>query len=107
MSSSLSVPPRSLDYGYTCKIWAAAELERKYLGGKYYTWFARELNPAGDGSRPPNGESSNPVVLYLALDTAVKRKDVNHTKIKDLRAGLLRVISRYVPRQKLGAHLSA
>jgi hypothetical protein len=79
----------------------ACELERKYLGGKYYTWFARELNPVGDGTRPPNGDSSNPVMLYLALDTAVKRKDVNHSKIKDLRAGLLRVISRYVPDRNL------
>lgn len=101
MPSSLTVPPRISDYGYTCKIWMAAELERRYLGGKYYTWFARELNPVGDGSRPPNGESSNPVVRYLALDTAVKRKDVNHTKIKDLRAGLLRVMSRYVPDHSL------
>jgi hypothetical protein len=83
----------------------ACELERKYLGGKYYAWFARELNPIGDGSRLPNGESSNPVLLYLALDTAVKRKDVNHSKIKDLRAGLLRVISRYVPDRNLAAIL--
>jgi hypothetical protein len=97
MSSSLIIPALSSGYGYTCKIWMASELERRFLGGKYYTWFARELNPVGDGTRPPNGESSNPVLIYLALDTAVKRKDVNHSKIKDLRAGLLRVISRYVP----------
>jgi hypothetical protein len=87
MSSSLAFPLRASAYGYTCKIWRACELERKFLGGKYYTWFAREMNPMGDGTRPPNGESSNPVSLYVALDTAVKRKDINHSKIKDLRAG--------------------
>src|SRR5277367_3338972 len=96
MPSSLNAPSRISAYGYTCKIWMACELERKFLGGKYYTWFARELNPLGDSTRPPNGESSNPIVLYTALDTAVKRKDVNYSKIKDLRAGLLRVISRDV-----------
>jgi hypothetical protein len=92
----LSSPPEAVRYGYTCKIWMASELERKFLGGTYYVWFAREINPVGDSTRPPNGESSNPLVIYSALDTAVKRKDVNHPKIKDLRAGLLRVISKYV-----------
>ncbi len=105
MSSSLGPPPKITSYGYTCKIWMACELERKFLGGKYYTWFARELNPVGDGSRPPNGESSNPILLYLALDTAVKRRDANHSKIKDLRAGLLRAISRYVPDRNLAVTL--
>lgn len=104
MLPALIAPSRSTHYAYTCKIWMACELERKFLGGKYYTWFARELNPAGDGARPPNGESSNPALLYLALDTAVKRKDGNHSKIKDLRAGLLRVISRYVPDRNFGPH---
>ena len=79
----------------------ASELERKFLGGIYYVWFAREINPVGDSARPPNGESSNPLIIYSTLDTAVKRKDVNHPKIKDLRAGLLRVISKYVaPRDR-------
>jgi hypothetical protein len=96
MPSALSNPPASVGYGYTCKIWMACEIERKFLGGKYYAWFARELNPVGDGSHPANGESSNPLNIYSTLDTAVKRKDVNHAKIKDLRAGLLRVISKYV-----------
>jgi hypothetical protein len=48
MPSALSNPPASVGYGYTCKIWMACEIERKFLGGK------------------------------------------------DLRAGLLRVISKYV-----------
>jgi hypothetical protein len=41
----------------------------------------------------------------LALDTAVKRRDVNHSKIKDLRARLLRAISRYVPDRNLAETL--
>jgi hypothetical protein len=96
MPGALSDPPLSTSYGYSCKSWMAREVERKFLGGKYYAWFARELNPVGDSSRTPNGESSNPLHIYSTLDTAVKRKDVNHAKIKDLRAGLLRVISKYV-----------
>jgi hypothetical protein len=105
MPSSLSSPPTRTDFGYKCKIWMACELERKFLGGRYYTWFARDLNPVGDASRPPNGESSNPILLYLALDTAVKRRDVNHSKIKDLRARLLRTISRYIPDRNLAETL--
>ena len=37
-----------------------------------------------------NGDSSNPLMLYLWLDRAVKLGDVNHPKIKDLKAGLQR-----------------
>ena len=96
MPSALSDPPLCSSYGYTCKIWMAREIERQFLGGKYYAWFARELNPIGGGSRTANGESSNPLNIYSTLDTAVKRKDVNHAKIKDLRAGLLQVISIFV-----------
>jgi hypothetical protein len=56
----------------------------------YYAWFAKELNPMA------NGPSSNPLALYETLDTAVKKKDVNHPKLKDLRANLLRLIHRSI-----------
>ena len=56
----------------------------------YYAWFAKELNPMA------NGPSSNPLALYETLDTAVKKKDVNHPKLKDLRANLLWLIHRSI-----------
>jgi len=80
-------PPAPARYGYTTKIWLASELDRLQFGGHYYVWFALELNPI------QNGESSNPLLLYRDIDTAVKKKDLNHSKIRDLRAKLLRVIA--------------
>jgi hypothetical protein len=34
--------------------------------GWYYVWFSLELNPIR------NGDSSNPLLLYWKIDTAVK-----------------------------------
>jgi len=85
------VTPTSLSrYGYATKVWLAAQLEFLHLGGSYFVWFARELNPV------QNGESSNPLLLYKEIDTAVRKQDLNHPKIKDLRANLLSVVARFV-----------
>src|SRR6202011_937454 len=58
-----------------------------------------ELNPLA------NGPSSNPLSLYETLDTAVKKKDVNHPKLKDLRANLLWLIHRSISDRTLGRQL--
>jgi len=83
-------PPAPARYGYATKIRLASELDRLLLAGRYYVWFSLELNPVR------NGESSNPLVLYRQIDTAVKKNDVNHPKIKDLRVSLVDVIVRLV-----------
>jgi hypothetical protein len=86
----LQDPPKaSKGFGFACKVWMAVELER-VLGDRYYTWFSRELNPIN------NGDSSNPIELYRMLDRAVKTKDWNHPKVKDLRAKLLVVIDQEI-----------
>ena len=77
-------------YGFSCKVWLAYQMERHYLDETYFVWYARELNPVG------NGDSSNPLEIYQDIDRAVKANDHNHPKIKDLRAGLLRIIDRFV-----------
>lgn len=88
---SLFTPlPVHIPCGYTCKIWIASQLERHYLGGLYYVWFARELNPVG------NGDSSNPLEIYVTVDRAVKNRDLNHPKLKDLRAELLGVVRLFI-----------
>ncbi|HYM10518.1 MAG TPA: hypothetical protein VEU62_07295 [Bryobacterales bacterium] len=66
----------------------ARQLEEKHLGGHYHVWFSQELNPI------QNGDSSNPAWLYLTIDRAVKKGDVNHPKIRDVRAKLVRVVTR-------------
>jgi hypothetical protein len=83
-------PPAPARYGYATKIWLASHLEDLQFGGRYYVWFSLQLNPL------QNGESSNPLLLYRQIDTAVKKNDVNHPKIKDPRANLLVAIARFV-----------
>jgi hypothetical protein len=85
-----AIPTRQY-YGYTCKIWLAYQLEKEHLGENYYVWFAKELNPI------ENGDSSNPLELYAMMDRAVKKRDLNHPKLKDLKAGLLNIIKRSHP----------
>jgi hypothetical protein len=87
---SFTAPPLLGKYGYACKTWIASELEKTQFDCKYYVWFALKLNPV------QNGDSSNPLLLYRELDTAVKKKDVNHTKIKDHRATLLMLVLRFI-----------
>jgi len=83
-------PTPSSQYGYACKVWLAYQLELSEFGGIHYVWFARELNPVH------NGDSSNPLLLCREIDTAVKKGDSNHAKIKDLRANLLTVVTRKI-----------
>ena len=83
-------PLLSVDQGFACKIWIAAQIEKHYLGGKYYVWFCQSLNPID------NGDSSNPLQLYLTVDRAVKTGDDAHPKIKDLRINLLWAIKTLI-----------
>ena len=89
-SSLFSPIPIRTPYGFACKIWVAYQLEKHYLGGLYYVWFARELNPI------ENGDSSNPLTIYETVDRAVKKRDINHPKLKDFKAGLLDVVNRLI-----------
>ncbi|MDP8982842.1 MAG: hypothetical protein M3O35_19885 [Acidobacteriota bacterium] len=96
----LKNPLRTNMFGFTCQSWISCALIRGLremeglrdadLAQVYYAWFARELNPLA------NGPSSNPLTLYEMLDSAVKKKDVNHPKVKDLRANLLRPVNRSI-----------
>jgi hypothetical protein len=88
MPPLLAAPARPGLQGYSCKAWIAREVEEKHLRGHHYVWFSQELNPI------QNGDSSNPAWLYLTIDRAVKKSDVNHPKIRDVRAKLLRVVAR-------------
>ena len=84
----LSSPPVPGQHGYACKVWIARDIEQRHLGGRYYVWFSKQLNPL------QNGDSSNPISLYLSIDRAVKLRDANHPKIKDLRANLRQAVGR-------------
>jgi hypothetical protein len=97
-TSLLESPPARSPYGFGCKVWIAYQLEKHYLGGIHFVWFAKELNPLS------NGDSSNPLIIYTDFDRAVKKRDVNHPKLKDFKARLLEVIARLVkPKDPSGA----
>jgi hypothetical protein len=89
MQTDILALPNPGRYGFTCKVWLAAELDR-VLGDRYFVWFSTELDPID------NGDSSNPLELYRMLDRAVKRKDWNHPKVKNLRAKLLVAIDQEI-----------
>lgn len=88
----LKPPVRDNTLGFTCKIHVAAVLEREFLGGKYFVWFAHSLNP------PQNGQSSNPLDIYIGLDQAIRKRDENNPKLKEFRTKLLAVIARELPK---------
>ena len=90
MSIPLQLPSPSTSFGFACKVWIAYRLEARYLGRTYFAWFSRELNPIG------NGDSANPLELYREIDRAVKKNDVNHPKLKDLKTNLLEIVSRVI-----------
>jgi len=92
----MSTPKGVAAKGYTTKILLASEIVRLHLEGKHYVWFACELNPI------QNGDSSNPLLLYREIDTAVKKRDVNHPKIKDLKANLLIMVVGDIEPTNLG-----
>ena len=74
----------STKVGYACQTVLADRVNDFLHKGVYHCWFATELNPMG------NGDSSNPSWLYLIIDRAVKQDDSSHSKIKDIRANLMR-----------------
>ena len=88
-SDRFAGPSSAGNYGFTCQIWLATRLQT-HLGNVYHVWFAREFNPLR------NGDSSNPLEMYADMDKAVKRHDINHPKLKDLRARLLDLVNRRI-----------
>lgn len=72
--------------GFGCKTALARQIAERHFARRHYTWFSKELNPI------QNGDSSNPLKLYESIDRAVKMGDVNHPKIKDLRASLMQAL---------------
>lgn len=82
------VGPPTNAVGYSCQVRLALYLNANYYGDRHYMWFSTELNPV------MNGDSANPLWLYLAVDRAVKLGDVNHPKIRDLKEKLQRGVDK-------------
>lgn len=72
--------------GFACKTVLARQIAEHHFERRHYTWFSSELNPI------QNGDSSNPLKLFETIDRAVKLGDVNHPKIKDMRANLMQAL---------------
>ena len=76
-------PGHSLLYGYFCQTWLAREVNEFLHAEHYYCWFAAHFNAIA------NGDSANPLWLYLTLERAVEQGDTNNAKVKDVRTNLL------------------
>lgn len=82
MAIDIPNPPISGHYGYSCQTWIAFYMNQVYFEGVHWVWFSSELDPL------KNGDSSNPLWLYLTRDRAVKSGDANHAEISRLRNNL-------------------
>ncbi len=78
--------------GYSCQTHLAWTLYEQHYDDKdhCYLWFSTEVNPQ------TVGPSSRPLRIYQDLDEAVKVRDPNELKIRDLRIRLQRVVDRRV-----------
>ena len=76
-------PGHSPLYGYSCQTWLARQVNEFLHPERYYCWFAAHFNAVA------NGDSANPMWLYLTLDRAVEQGDINNAKVKDVRMNLL------------------
>lgn len=93
MSKAISLRQLTVtgDQGFACKVWLARVLEEDYLNAEYFVWFSASLNPDA-----PTGRSSNPLLIYEELDTAVKRGDDNHAKVQSVRTSLRQAVRQIV-----------
>lgn len=94
-------PPSQGAVGYSCQPWISRLVNEFLHPGSYYCWFASEFDPIR------NGDSSSPAWLYLTIDRAVKQNDVNHPKIKDIRANLMRAVVRELACQGCEEHTAS
>ena len=79
-------------YGYSCQTWLARQVNEFLHPGRYYCWFAGHFNAMA------NGDSANPMWLYLTLDRAVEQGDINNAKVNDARTKLLFAATRELRR---------
>ena len=76
-------PGHSPLYGYSCQTWLARQVNESLHPGRYYCWFAAQFNAMA------NGDSANPMWLYIDLDRAVEKGDINNAKVEKVRTNLL------------------
>jgi hypothetical protein len=80
----------SKNFAYSCQTWLAARVNDYLHPGEFYCWFSTDFNPY------LNGDSSNPLWLYMTLDRAVKQGDFNQAKVRDVRTGLMRAAEQFL-----------
>lgn len=83
-----SYPGHGSKFGYSVQTWIAKVVNEYLHPGSYFCWFAMSFNAMR------NGDSANPIWIYLILDRAVAQGDGNNAKLKDVRANLLHVVDR-------------
>lgn len=71
------------EHGYTCQTWLSKTIADNYFGGKYRVWFATSINPTN------NGNSSNPIKLYMELVDIVEKNDIHHSRFIEIKNRLI------------------
>ena len=84
------------NYGFSTKAVIAEWLDERLsiltqgeIG--YFAWFALRPNPID------NIDSSNPVLIFVDIDTAIQRNDYSHKKVDDLRTAMMAQIYSLLP----------
>lgn len=88
-------------YGYSCQAWLAKQVNELLHAGKYYCWFATSLNSFA------NGDDSNPIMIYMTVDRAIKQGGFNNAKIKDIRLNLMRAVNKELARQQRSTEIAS
>lgn len=81
-------PGHPTAFGYSCQTWIAKQINEVLHPNSYFCWFSKRFNAMA------NGDSSNPIWIYLILDRAVEQGDENNAKVKDVRLNLVLAVER-------------
>ena len=81
-------------HGYSCQTLLARQINELIHSGNYYCWFATSLDSF------ENGDDSNPILIYVTIDRAIKQKGANNAKIKDVRLNLMRAVKKELRKQQ-------
>ncbi len=94
-------PGHPAAFGYSCQTWIAKQVNEVLHPKSYFCWFSKRFNAMA------NGDSSNPIWIYLILDRAVEQGDVNNAKVRDVRSNLLLAVERELRKAKRDSDIPA
>jgi hypothetical protein len=81
---------------YSTNVWLKHHISERFLGGRHRFWCSESFGGSGAGSYPGSpAPSSTPREIFLHLDGAVRGQDRGSLKIKQQRAMLTALASKF------------